>query len=113
MIDKVYTALKTFKLPVAYIVRPAFGSNKAVISYHFFNSTHAYYGDGEGKDFTTSLQVDVFYTADIKDLTRQIITKLKELNIRFSYEDEYEDTLSGTRLYHKVLVFNYLESEVM
>ena len=113
MIDKVYTALRTFKLPVAYIVRPAFGSNKAVISYHFFNSTHAYYGDGEGQDFMGSLQVDIFYKRELKDLPRQIITELEKINFRFSYEDEYEDTLSGTRLYHKVLVFNYLESEVI
>ena len=113
MIDKVYTALKTFKLPVAYIVRPAFGYNKVVLSYHFFNSRYSHYGDGGGKDFIGSLQIDIFYKRDLKDLPRQIITELEKINFRFSYEDEYEDTLSGTRLYHKVLVFNYLESEVI
>lgn len=113
MIDKVYAVLRKFNLPTAYIVRPNFGSNKVVLSYHFFNNRYSYYGDGEGQDFMGSLQVDIFYKRDLKDLPRQIITELEKINFRFSYEDEYEDTLSGTRLYHKVLVFNYVESEVI
>ena len=113
MIDKVYMILRKFNLPTAYIVRPNFGSNTAVLSYHFFNNRYSLYGDGEGKDFIGSLQIDIFYKRDLKDLPREIIKELEKINFRFSYEDEFEDTLSGTRLYHKVLVFNYLESEVI
>ena len=113
MIDKVYGILRDFKLPSAYFVRPNFGSNTAVLSYHFFYHRYSVYGDGEGKDFIGSLQIDIFYKRDLKDLPKQIIKELEKINFRFSYEDEFEDTLSGTRLYHKVLVFNYLESEVI
>lgn len=113
MIKKIKNILKTLKIPVEYIIRPKFGTSKVVITYHFYNLSHAYYGDGEGKNFQEALQIDVFYKSDIGDLDRKIIKLMKDNNIRFNNIDDYVEDIAGIRLYHKILRFNYVESEVM
>ena len=111
MVNKVYNIFKTLGYPTQYQIRPSFDSKGVVISYHFFNETHAYYGDGDGKHFVKNLQIDIFHKTDIKDLDRRIIKLLKEIGFRFNETYESDETLSGVRLYHKVLRFNYLERE--
>ena len=113
MIKKVKDILETLNLPVGYIIRPKMDSQNTVLSYHFYNYSYAYYGDGKGKDFSESLQVDIFYRRDIGNLEKQIIDLFESHGFRFGDSDEYIEDLSGIRLYHKVLSFNYLESEVL
>lgn len=109
MIEKIYEVLRKFNYPVKYLLRPAFDDKNIVISFHFFNERYAYYGDGEGKNFEKNIQVDIFYKSDIANLDRLIIDELKKLNIRFEESFESEDSLSGIRLYHKVLRFYFFE----
>ena len=113
MIDKIYEILKEFNCPVKYIARPNFKDGQAVvISFHDYNRRGAYYGDGERKQFITNLQIDIFHKRDLKGLDLKIIKKLEENNFIFQDSSNYDDSLSGIRLYHTVLTFEYLEREV-
>lgn len=113
MIDIIYTALQPFNIPVKYVTRPALNAEGIAVSFHFYSERYSYYGDGEGVDFLRALQVDIFYKKDLNGLDRRIIEALKTKKIRFENAFDSDDSIDGVRLYHKVLTFNFLESEVM
>lgn len=113
MIDIIYTALQPLNIPVKHVTRPALNAEGIAVSFHFYIERYAYYGDGEGVDFLRALQVDIFYKKDLNGLDRRIIEALKTKKIRFENADDSDDSIYGVRLYHKVLTFNFLESEVM
>lgn len=114
MIMTVYNALKPLNLPIMFLERPNFGSDKIVISYHFFNEGNLMYGDGKPNRSGGALQVDVFSKkVDYSSTVREVKALLVGAN--FMYSTGYDDIekLSETeQLYHKVLIFNYVESEV-
>lgn len=113
MVIIVSEILKQFKIPFNYIIRPEInGRSPTVISFHFFGKTWSYYGDGKGKEFEQSLQIDVFYLRDIKELENKIIEKFEDSRFKFTGATDTVETVSGNRMYHKVLAFNFLESEV-
>lgn len=112
MIDLVYQILKEFKYPTKYLLRPAFDKNNVAISYHFYGESYGYYGDGDGKNHSGTLQVDIFHKSDIETLPRDIIRRMKRSKFRFAFKDTYVEDLSGLRLYHTILRFNFWESEV-
>ena len=112
MIEKIAELLNQLDIKAKYIIRPAIPTGLA-ISYHFYTDRYAYYGDGDGVDFIQALQVDIFYQRNLNGLDRQIINLFKKYNIRFENSFDSFETLNNVRLYHKVLTFNFLESEVM
>lgn len=113
MIEKIDSILKEFGYPTKYLIRPKFeGKQNVVISFHDYNRRGAYYGDGKRKQFTCSLQVDLFYKRSIGDLDKEIIKKLEDNDFKFISSGDYDDTLNGVRLYHTILEFTYLEREV-
>lgn len=111
MIEKIAELLNQLDIKAKYIIRPAI-QNGLAVSYHFYNDRYAYYGDGDGVDFIQALQVDIFYQRNLNGLDRQIINLFKKYNIRFENSFDSFETLNNVRLYHKVLTFNFLESEV-
>ena len=61
MINKVWEVLQPLNIPVSFEIRPEISPQSRVgISYHFFNEGYNQYGDGKGREFGGSLQVDVF-----------------------------------------------------
>ena len=114
MIMTVYNLLKPLNLPVKFLQRPDFGGNSIAISYHFFNETDMQYGDGEPNKNGGSLQVDVFsqggdYTQTVNDIKTILTTK----GFLFSYSnDDIENLGNSEQIYHKIIRFNYIESEV-
>lgn len=116
MIQKVYDILKQLNVPIKYILRPDIsGSNKIGISYHFFNESYNLYGDGKGKEFGGVLQVDIFSTVDYTDIVQQVRTLLEQHNFRLADMRDSEEGFEegGLKYYHKILIFNYIESEVL
>jgi hypothetical protein len=114
MIQKVRDTLKPLKIPIKYIQRPDIsGSSKIGISYHFFGEGDELYGDGEGKETSGSVQIDVFSTTDYTNIVKQIKTLMKANKFRFAGSDDSDDGMSSVQYYHKILIFNYTEREVL
>ena len=112
LFEIVAEALSPLKVPIKYIVRPDMSRENIGISYHFYSETPSLYGDGEIQQVEGMLQVDIFYKAALGDLPRRIITLLKAQGFRWYDSSEDKETLAGVRLYHKILQFSYLQSEV-
>ena len=114
MIQTVYNILKPLNIPILYILRPDIsGSSKVGISYHFFNESPILYGDGEGIEEGGSLQIDVFSTVDFTSVVKQVKDLMKANKFKFADSWDSDDSLSNVKYYHKVLIFNYSEKEVM
>lgn len=114
MIRKVYDILKPLGIPIQYILRPDIsGSSQIGISYHFFNESNKLYGDGEGKEFGGSLQVDIFSTIDYSSVVNQVRELLKVNKFRLADMRDGDDSFSNVSYYHKILIFNYAEKEVL
>lgn len=114
MINRVYEALKPLQLPIKWQTRPEFNEKNIVLSYHFFSDSNLLYGDGEDIEQGASLQVDIFSIIDYSSTVKEVKRLLKTNGFKYSTsEDSTEDIDSNTMIYHKVLIFNYIESEVM
>ena len=114
MIQKVYDILSGIGVPVQYILRPDISSAKTGISYHFFNEGYEVYGDGKGAELGGVLQVDVFSTVDYSSTVQQVRELLEAAKFRLADmrdgNDGFEDSM---KYYQKILIFNYVESEVL
>lgn len=114
MIQKVYDILSVIGVPIQYILRPDISTAKTGISYHFFNEGYELYADGKGEEFGGVLQVDVFSTVDYSSIVQQTRALLEENKLRLADmrdgDDGFEDSM---KYYHKILIFNYVESEVL
>lgn len=114
MIQTVYNILKPLNIPIQYILRPDIsGSPKIGISYHFFNENYELHGDGEGKEFGGSLQIDIFSTVDYSNIVKQVKSLMKANKFRLADSWDSDDSFSNVKYYHKILIFNYSEKEVM
>lgn len=115
MIQLVYRILEPLNLPLAWQLRPPIDSKQIVLSYHFFNESDFSYEDGNPTEDTGSLQVDIFSEIDYTGIMKQIKKLLREAGFIFSHSnpDTLEELDENTVLYHKVLIFNYIESEVL
>ena len=114
MIQKVYDILKPLNIPIQYILRPDIsGSSKIGISYHFFNESDNLYGDGEGMEFGGSLQIDIFSLVDYTDVIKQVKELMKSNRFRLADMRDSDDSFSNVQYYHKILIFNYSEKEVL
>lgn len=110
----VYNSLKSLGLPIIFLKRPKFGASQMVISYHFYNQGNAKFGDGKPNEQSGSLQVDLFsLKADYTSTVNEVKELLSSANFIYFDGDDNLDKLSETeQLYHKILLFNYVESEV-
>lgn len=115
MIITVYNLLKNLDTPVKFLERPGFGLTKMCISYHFFNQGNTQYGDGKPIKKGGSLQVDVFSKKiDYTSIVGEIEDILSSANFRlFDKKDDIENLSNSEQIYHKILIFNYSESEVL
>lgn len=114
MIQKVDDILKPLNIPIRYILRPDIsGSSKIGISYHFFNESNNLYGDGEGKKESGTVQIDIFSTIDYSGMVKQVKSLMKANKFRFADSWDGDDSLSSVKYYHKILIFNYMEEEVL
>ena len=113
MIQRVYEILNPLNIPIQYVLRPDIDSSKIGISYHFFNESNELYGDGEGIKEGGVLQVDIFSTIDYSIIVKQVKNLLKANKFRFADGRDNDDSFSNVKYYHKVLIFNYVEEEVL
>lgn len=119
MIQKVNEILKPLNIPTLYMFRPEINnSNKTGISYHFFNESDNLYGDGEGMEFGGSVQVDIFSLLSLSSLDHEkVVKKVRDLmkanKFRLADMRDSDDSMSSVQYYHKILIFNYVEREVL
>ena len=113
MIQAVYNILQPLDIPVQYILRPDIsGNTKIGVSYHFFNEGNELYGDGEGIAEGGVLQIDIFSTVDYSNVVSQIKGLMKTNKFRLADSRDSDDSFNNLKYYHKILIFNYVESEV-
>lgn len=113
MIMTVYNILKPLNLPIEFLKRPQFDTSKTVISYHFFNESDDNFGDGKANEEAGALQVDIFSKIDYTSTVREVKEALSSANFMyFSGHDDIESLSNSEQIYHKILIFNYVESEV-
>ncbi len=113
MINRVNEILSILNIPINWNLRPQMDDDKTVISYHFFNEKNSIYGDGKGSGNSGMLQIDVFSVTDYSGVAKNIIDLMVNNGFKFVGADDYADGLNANKqLYHKKIVFNYLESEV-
>lgn len=114
MINRVYEVLKSLNVPMKWNKCPDFNTSKTVLSYHFFNEGELLHGDGESVEEGGALQVDIYSKTDYSRIVNQTKKLLKDAHFYFESGDDTAETLDNTTMiYHKVLIFNYIESEVM
>lgn len=113
MIQRVYDILKPLNIPIQHILRPDMSGSKIGISYHFFNEGYELYADGKGTEPGGVLQIDVFSTKDYTNIVNQAKALLEENKFRLSDMRDSDDSFSSVQYYHKILIFNYSESEVL
>ena len=109
----VYEQLKQLNIPCNYLARPEFKSTDTVLSYHFFNRRGELYGDGERRQMAQNLQVDIFTLGDWTETEDKIIKMLEKKRFRFNYSNDDEEVYRNRPLYHRILVFSFVESEVL
>lgn len=114
LINTVYEILKPLGIPIKWQLRPDIGDHKFVVSFHFFGEGGLLYGDGDEEFEGGTCQIDIFSTTDYTQLTKQIKSLMKEHGFVPSgvQPDTIED-LGAMKLYHKILLFDYIESEVI
>lgn len=114
MINTVYKTLRPLGIPVQWQLRPDIGDHKFVVSFHFFNEGGLLYGDGEEELEGGTCQIDIFSTTDYTKLAKQIKKLMKERGfVPDSMQSDTIEDLGASKLYHKILLFDYIESEVM
>ena len=114
MINVVYNILEQLNLPIKWQLRPPFDKSQIVISYHFFNEGDMLFGDGSSAEEGGTLQVDIFSKTDYTGAVKEVKKLLKGAGFLFaSSNDDMEELDNNTMIYHKILIFNYIESEVI
>lgn len=114
MIETVYTVLTSIAnpVPVLWNNRPEIGGDvKTAISYYFFSESDELFGDGVGSNPGGSVQVSIFSTGDYSTVVSQVKTAMKSAGFRYADGWDSEESLPQ-KYYQKILIFNYLESEV-
>lgn len=114
MINTVYETLKFLGIPVQWQTRPKIGDCGHAVSFHFFNEGGLLYGDGEEEYEGGTCQIDIFATTDYTQLAKQIKKLMREKGfVPDSMQSDTIEDLGAMKLYHKVMNFNYIESEVI
>lgn len=115
MIDKVNSVLKSINnpVPVNWNVRPEINANvNTAITFYFFSESDSIFGDGEGLQPGGSVQVSIFSTGDYTSTVNEVKAAMKAAGFRFADGWDSEESLPR-KYYQKILIFNYIESEVI
>lgn len=105
LINLVGNKLEELGYPVQWQLRPEEGTS---LTYAFVWDNDTIFTT-DGKETEYILQVDVWAKDDYTELVKQVISKMEEIDFfkEFATDDYEEDTM----YYHKIIRFNYLESE--
>lgn len=114
MIVTVYNLLKPLDIPIKFLQRPSFGKDGLAISYHFFNEGNLVYGDGKPIKSGGALQIDIFSKlTDYTSTVKVVKEALSSANFKYANgSDDIENLSNSEQIYHKVLIFNYVENGV-
>ena len=86
------------------------GAAATYVTFFFYNEQGALYGDDEEIETTFGLQVDVWSKNDYTNLVKSIKLILVEADFERNFAaDLFEE---DTKIYHKVLRFNYETSNL-
>ena len=114
MINRTFELLKTVDVPVKWNKIPDINFCDTVIGYNFFNEANLLKGDGICAEKGGSLQVDVYSKKSYESIVENIINLLEKNGfVYFEGRDDMENIDNYTALFHKVLIFNYIKSEVL
>lgn len=113
MIEAIDKILKPLDIPVGWNIKPEIGKKRVSVVYHFFNQRPSLYGDGQGSDESGSVQVDVYSKCDYTAVVESIKTLMKDAGLKLAdSRDSFDSLKHNDPAYHKILIFNYLKSEV-
>lgn len=84
------------------------GTDTTYITYFFYNENGEAFAENKEIDTSYFVQVDIWTKGDFTDLAKQVLQLMKEAGYYRIYSTElYEN---DTKLYHKVIRFQYTES---
>ncbi|MDF2534412.1 MAG: hypothetical protein K0R18_569 [Bacillales bacterium] len=83
------------------------GSAGTFITFFEFSQTPAVHADDEELQSNHSIQINIFSKSDYTELVRQVKTELKIVGFKRTFETELYEL--DTKVYHKVLRFNFVE----
>lgn len=112
LVDKIYYSLKEVmpkEMKIKYLLRP---ETFPCISYHKFNDTPIFWGDGNARRSMKSFQIDIWDKTNMLVVSRyadKVIKSLKKEGFILSRKSEsYEDNI---KCYRMAIVFNYYDKE--
>lgn len=115
MIDTVNQILTSIDspVPVFWNVRPELSASvKTAITYYFFSESDSIHGDGVGQQPSGSVQISIFSTGDYSNTVKEVKRAMKSAKFRLVDGWDSEESLPR-KYYQKILIFNYIESEVI
>lgn len=107
MISYVDTTLSSLNIPIYWQLRPQAFPSITFTTYYSGTDT---FGDGEEVATSHYIQIDVWSKNDYTALVDQVINLLKQAGFRKQPGDS-DNFEEDTKIYHKILKFQYLEEE--
>lgn len=105
MIDLVYNKLKELGYEVYWQIRP---KNFPSLTFSFISESGKDFADDKEITAAVVCQIDIWSKGDYTELSKKVKSKMRE--IEFYRSSEYDDFEEDTKIYHKVLRFNYLKT---
>ena len=113
MKQTVSKVLSGLGVPLLWNSRPEISkTNHTAICYQFYSETDKLFGDGKGHEEGGTVLVDVFSLKDYSAVVASVKSLMKAAGFRLADSRDDDDTLGNIKCYHKILIFNYIESEV-
>lgn len=109
--DDFYAILKLAGFPARYQVRPELDPQKVRtgISFDDYRTDPVLHGDGDIQQEEDMVQVDIFSFGDTSAAGKRIRRLVCDAGWRYEYSITSQDTLSGFRLYHRIIFFSKTE----
>lgn len=105
LIDTIGNKLNELNYPTQWQLRP---DQFPSITYSIVAENDNYFTT-DGKETEYIVQVDVWSKDDYTNIVKNVIARMNEIDMYKDFAiDDYED---DTQVYHKIIRFNYLESE--
>ncbi|PLR93192.1 tail completion protein gp17 [Bacillus sp. T33-2] len=101
----IINTLKPLSVPVAF--QTYTGTATTYITFFEFNQNGALHGDDSELKSRHSIQVDIWSKGDYTTLAKQVKEKLIEAGFTRTMETEFFE--ADTKIYHKVLRFNFVQ----
>jgi hypothetical protein len=101
----ILNTLKPLNVPVSF--QTYTGTALTYITFFEFNQTPAFHADDEEIQSNHSIQIDIWSKGDYIELVKQVKTEMNKVGFKRTFETELYE--SDTKIYHKVLRFNYVD----